>query len=139
MRKSLEENYIDLYQNSALYYELWDDHWHFSLRIISLSFWWIKMNFKFPNTEKSVFSIQIVPWKTQLGKYKQTYSNLFYKYTVYPTFLTGLRYHTVTHRDPGRDRDRDLTSVQRPEMISTNSFGIFTGRSRSRSWTVTVW
>ena len=40
--------------------------------------------------------------------------------TVFPSFLTGPRYHTVTHRD------RDLTSVQRPEMINTNSFGIVT-------------
>ena len=47
----------------------------------------------------------------------------------------------LSHRDRDRDRDRDLTSVQRPEMIKTNSFGIVTGRSRSRSrsWTVTVW
>ena len=60
---------------------------------------------------------------------------LAYYYTVFPTFLTGLRYHTVTHC--GRNRDHDLTSVQRPEMINTKSFGIFTGRSRSRSWTVT--
>jgi len=46
--------------------------------------------------------------------------------TVFPAFLTGLRYQTVTHRD----RDRDLTSVQRSEMINKNSVGIVTGRSR---------
>ena len=57
--------------------------------------------------------------------YLQEYGNLT-KSKVFPTFLTGLRYHTVTHRD----HDRDLTSVQRPEMININSFGIVTELSR---------
>ena len=57
-------------------------------------------------------------------KAKLNLKNFAVSSTVFPTVLTGLHYHTVTHRD------RDLTSVQRPEIINTNSFGIVTERSR---------
>ena len=90
-----------------------------------------------------------MPYNNSRGELITEYNNILtdvnlndtYKYTVFPTFLTRLRYHTVTHRDHDHDRDRyrDLISAKRPEMINKNSFGIVTGWSRSRSWTVTVW